>query len=66
MRFIFTKRPICLPDEEDLALDLTRQTGTAVGWGLQAVLYEPTTCDYVQGVADPASQSTKPKKLHLE
>ena len=55
-----------MPEEEDLTLDLTRQTGTAVGWGLQAALYEETTCDYVEGVADPASESTKPKKLHLE
>ena len=55
-----------MPEEEDLTLDLTRQTGTAVGWGLQAALYEENTCDYVEGVADPASESTKPKKLHLE
>ena len=48
-------------------MDFTRKAGTAVGWGLQAVLYQDTSCDYIQGVSDPYSEPvTKPKKIHLK
>ena len=43
-------RPVCLPSTEDLTLDLTNKTGTAIGWGLDSVIYQETTCDYTMGV----------------
>ena len=60
-------RPLCLPDEDDLTLDLpAERTGTAVGWGMDTVFYRETACDYVQGVSDPNSLQTKLKKIELK
>ena len=60
-------RPLCLPDEDDLTLDLpAERTGTAVGWGLDTVFYKPTTCDYVKGEIYSNSLPTKLKKIELE
>ena len=60
-------RPLCLPDEDDLTLDLSAErTGTAVGWGLDTVFHEHTGCDYVRGVAVSNSLPTKLKKIKLK
>ena len=62
-------RPLCLPDDDDLTLDLSavERTGTAVGWGLDIVFYKHTACDYVKGlVSDSSSLPTKLKKIELK
>ena len=61
-------RPLCLPDDDDLTLDLpAERTGTAVGWGLDTVFYKDTSCDYVKGlVSDSYSLPTKLKKIELK
>ena len=60
-------RPLCLPDDDDLTLDLpAERTGTAVGWGLTAVFYRDTTCDYIEGVSDSNSLPTTLKKIELK
>ena len=60
-------RPLCLPDDDDLPLDLpTERTGTTVGWGLDIVFYKETECDYIKGKSDPSRLPTKPKKIELE
>ena len=60
-------RPLCLPDEDDLTLDLpAERTGTAVGWGLDTVFYKETSCDYVKGESDSSSRVTKLKKIELK
>ena len=60
-------RPLCLPDEDDLTLDLpAERTGTAVGWGLDTVFYKHTICDYVKGETDSSSLPTKLKKIELK
>ena len=61
-------RPLCLPDEDDLTLDLpAERTGTAVGWGLNTVFYKETRCDFVKGlVSHSYSLPTKLKKIELE
>ena len=65
MRIMF--RPLCLPDEDDLTLDLpAERTGTALGLGLETVLYEHTSCDYVQGVSVDNSFPSKLKKIKLK
>ena len=66
MRDLF--RPLCLPDDDDLTLDLSavERTGTAVGWGLDTVFYKETRCDYIKGETDSSSLPTKLKKIELE
>ena len=60
-------RPLCLPDEDDLTVDLpAERTGTAVGWGLDTVFYKETRCDYVKGETDSNSLSSKLKKIELK
>ena len=60
-------RPLCLPDEDDLTLDLpAERTGTAVGWGLDTVFYKDTSCDYVIGETRSYSLPTKLKKIELK
>ena len=60
-------RPLCLPDEDDLTLNLpAKRTGTAVGWGLDTVLYRKTSCDYFKGESDSSTRPTKLKKIELE
>ena len=60
-------RPLCLPDDDDLTLDLSAErTGTTVGWGLDTVFYRDTMCDYVKGVSDPSSLQPKLKKIDLK
>ena len=60
-------RPLCLPDDDDLTLDLpAERTGMAVGWGLDTAFYRDTMCDYVKGVSDPNSLQTKLKKIELK
>ena len=60
-------RPLCLPDENDLTLDLpAERTGTAVGWGLDTVLYRKTSCDYFKGESDSSTLPTKLKKIELK
>ena len=60
-------RPLCLPDDDDLTLDLpTERTGTAVGWGLDSVFYRDTTCEYIEGLSNSNSLPTKLKKIELE
>ena len=60
-------RPLCLPDHDDLTLDLpAERTGIAVGWGLDTVFYRDTACNYVKGVSDTDSLQTKLKKIDLK
>ena len=60
-------RPLCLPDDDDLTLDLSAErTGTVVGWGLDTVFYKETRCDFVKGETDSSSLPTKLKKIELE
>ena len=60
-------RPLCLPDDDDLTLDLpAERTGTAVGWGLDNVFYKETRCDYVKGESDSGSRVTKLNKIELK
>ena len=60
-------RPLCLPDDDDLTLDLPEEgRGMAVGWGLDTAFYRDTTCNYVKGVSDPNSLSTTLKKIELK
>ena len=61
-------RPLCLPDDDDLTLDLPamKRTGTAVGWGLDTVFYKHTACNYVKGVSDFNSLPNKLKKIDLK
>ena len=60
-------RPLCLPDDDDLTLDLpTERTGTTVGWGLDIVFYKETRCDYVKGESDSSRLPTKLNKIELE
>ena len=60
-------RPLCLPDEYDLNLDLpVERTGTVVGWGLDTVFYKETRCDYVKGESDSSSLPTTLKKAELK
>ena len=60
-------RPLCLPDEDDLTLDLpAERTGTALGWGLDTVFYKETRCDYVKGETNSYSLPTKLNKIELE
>ena len=60
-------RPLCLPDDEDLTLDLpAERTGTTVGWGLDIVFYKDTRCDFVKGEPDFSHRPTKLKKIELE
>ena len=33
-------RPVCLPDTEDLQLDLTERDGVVAGWGVTEVEYK--------------------------
>ena len=66
MRVVMS-RPLCLPDDDDLTLDLAAErTGTAVGWGLDSVFYRDTACDYVKGESHSSSLSTKLKKIELK
>ena len=66
MRVVF--RPLCLPDDDDLTVDLpAERNGIAVGWGFDTVIYPNTTCDYIKGVPDSkSSPPTKLKKIELE
>ena len=65
MRDMF--RPLCLPDSDDLTLDLAAERiGTAVGWGLTNVFHKHTMCDYREGVSDPNSLPSKLKKIELK
>ena len=60
-------RPLCLPDSDDLTLNLpAERTGTAVGWGVEAVFYKHTACDYVRGESDLGSLQNKLKKINLK
>ena len=60
-------RPLCLPDSDDLTLDLpAERTGTAVGWGLDIVFYKETRCDVVKGESDSSKLPTKLKKIELK
>ena len=60
-------RPLCLPDDDDLALDLpAERTGTAVGWGLTSVSHEDIGCDYIRGNPNVDSSPTKLKKIKLK
>ena len=60
-------RPLCLPDSDDLTLDLpAERTGTAVGWGLDIVFYKETRCDFVIGESDSSKLPTKLKKIELQ
>ena len=66
MRVVMS-RPLCLPDDDDLTLELpAERTGTAVGWGVDTVFYEHTACDYVKGMSDPNSIQAKLKKIELK
>ena len=64
-------RPLCLPDDDDLTLDLVEErTGTVVGWGLDTVYYrdwsESGGCEIVQGEIDKSSLPTKLKYIDLK
>ena len=60
-------RPLCLPDDDDLTLDLpAERTGTAVGWGQDTVFYQHTACDYVRGESHSGSLQTKLKRIKLK
>ena len=55
-------RPICLPSDDDLDIELTDKIATAIGWGRDSVIYKETTCGYTEGVPlnkDPPSQLKK-------
>ena len=58
-------RPLCLPHTEDLAVDLTDRVSTAVGWGLQTVIYRKTSCGYTTGISQPSHLPNKLKKIEL-
>ena len=61
-------RPLCLPDDDDLTLDLpAERNGIAVGWGFDTIDYRNTTCDYIEGVPKSTNSfPTKLKKIELE
>ena len=62
-------RPLCLPDDDDLTVDLpAERIGTAMGWGLQKIeRYKNTGCNFVQGVvSDTDSLPSKLKKIELK
>ena len=60
-------RPLCLPDEDDLTVDLpAERNGTAVGWGLDTVSHEDIGCDYIKGDPNFDSSPTKLKKIKLK
>ena len=65
MRVVF--RPLCLPDEDDLTVDLpAERTGTVVGWGMDTVFYKETKCGFTEGVIDTSSPPSKLKKIELK
>ena len=37
---------MCLPDTEDLVMDLTKKTGVVAGWGVTEATYADTLCGY--------------------
>ena len=56
--------PLCLPDEEDLKMDLTKKSGVAAGWGATNVTYfQEKTCVFTKGVTDADSGSDVLKKV---
>ena len=60
-------RPLCLPDDDDLTLDLVEErTGTVVGWGLDTVYYRDNDCDIIEGETDNSSLPTTLKKINLK
>ena len=60
-------RPLCLPDEDDLTLDLVEERiGTAVGWGVDKVYYKDAKCEIIEGEADESSMPTTLKKIDLK
>ena len=56
-------RPVCLPDTEDLQLDLTERDGVVAGWGVTEVDYVATDCDYTRGEYVTGSSSDVLKKI---
>ena len=56
-------RPVCLPDTEDLQLDLTERDGVVAGWGVTEVDYVTTDCDYTRGNYVAGSSSDVLKKI---
>ena len=64
----FYLRPVCLPDDEDIEMDLTNKFGIATGWGATALqrYRSDSRCDYHFGIQDPSHRPTKLKKLNLK
>ena len=56
-------RPVCLPDTEDLQLDLTERDGVVAGWGVTEVDYVTRDCDYTRGDVVQGSSSDVLKKI---
>ena len=60
-------RPLCLPDDDDLTLDLVKErTGTVVGWGLDTVYYRDNDCDIIEGETDNSNLPATLKKIDLK
>ena len=59
-------RPICLPSDDDLKLELTDKPATAIGWGLDSDIYEETTCGYAKGLPDYENPPSQLKKIKLK
>ena len=57
--------PLCLPDLDDLEIDLTKISGLTAGWGATDIDYQPTTCDWTKGETDPDSVSDYLKKISV-
>ena len=57
-------RPVCLPAETDLALDLTARSGLTAGWGATGVSsYQETGCGWTHGAVNHSSASDVLRKM---
>ena len=55
--------PLCLPDDDDLLMDLTKKSGVTAGWGATAVKFQENQCGWTYGMVVPGSGANVLKKI---